>query len=120
MPPQPVTPKRMPFEKYRPFTPLAGGLPDRTWPSKRTERAPDWCSVDLRDGNQALIDPMDPERKQVYWTQKGPDNGEQGRIFRAGLEVPRGESAANRSAWSCTLFCAFSPSDSLIWLSQRY
>ena len=61
MPPQPATPKKMPFEKYRPFLPLA--LADRTWPSKRIEKAPLWCSVDLRDGNQALIDPMDPPRK---------------------------------------------------------
>jgi len=64
MPPQPVTPKRMPFEKYRPFLPLALDLPDRSWPSKRIEKAPRWCSVDLRDGNQALIDPMDPARKR--------------------------------------------------------
>src|SRR5215218_8041969 len=62
MPPEPVTPKRMPFDKYRPFLPLS--LPDRTWPSKRIEKAPLWCSVDLRDGNQALIDPMDPVRKR--------------------------------------------------------
>src|SRR5688572_6365759 len=62
MPPEPVTPKRMPFEKYRPFLPLA--LDDRTWPDKRIEKAPLWCSVDLRDGNQALIDPMDPARKR--------------------------------------------------------
>jgi len=40
---------------------------------------------------------LDPERRQVYWTQKGPDNGEKGRIFRAGLEIPEGETAANRS-----------------------
>src|SRR5918995_5009112 len=62
MPPEPVTPKRMPFDKYRPFRPL--DLPDRTWPDKRIEKAPLWCSVDLRDGNQALIDPMDPARKR--------------------------------------------------------
>jgi 2-isopropylmalate synthase len=62
MAPEPVTPKRMPFEKYRPFLPL--DLPDRTWPTKRIEKAPLWCSVDLRDGNQALIDPMDPVRKR--------------------------------------------------------
>jgi len=54
---------KMPFGAYRPFTPLPGGLPDRTWPDKRIETAPLWCSVDLRDGNQALIDPMDPPRK---------------------------------------------------------
>ncbi|MBF2759334.1 MAG: 2-isopropylmalate synthase [Ectothiorhodospiraceae bacterium AqS1] len=51
----------MPFEKYRAFAPV--DLPDRQWPSRRIERAPSWCSVDLRDGNQALIDPMDGRRK---------------------------------------------------------
>jgi hypothetical protein len=40
---------------------------------------------------------IDPERKQIYWTQKGPDNGEQGRIFRAGIEIPKGQTAVNRS-----------------------
>jgi 2-isopropylmalate synthase len=62
MPPSPVTPKRMPFDKYRPCVPIE--LPDRTWPDRTLTRAPRWCSVDLRDGNQALIDPMDPERKR--------------------------------------------------------
>jgi len=62
MPPKPVTPKRMAFDKYQPFVPL--DLRDRTWPDKRLVKAPRWCSVDLRDGNQALIDPMDPERKR--------------------------------------------------------
>jgi 2-isopropylmalate synthase len=57
----------MPFGKYRPFRPLPGGLPDRTWPDRTIERAPLWCSVDLRDGNQALIDPMDPARKLQLW-----------------------------------------------------
>jgi len=52
----------MPFDKYQPFMPLE--LPDRTWPNRKLTRAPRWCSVDLRDGNQALIDPMDPERKR--------------------------------------------------------
>jgi 2-isopropylmalate synthase len=61
MPPSPATPKRMPFEKYVPFVPL--DLPDRQWPANRHTKAPIWCSVDLRDGNQALIDPMDPTRK---------------------------------------------------------
>ena len=55
-------PRKMPFEKYRPWLPLV--LADRTWPNKRIDKAPLWCSVDLRDGNQALIDPMDPERKR--------------------------------------------------------
>jgi hypothetical protein len=40
---------------------------------------------------------LDPERKQIYWTQKGPDNGDRGRIFRAGIEIPKGKTAANRS-----------------------
>jgi hypothetical protein len=40
---------------------------------------------------------IDPERSQIYWTQKGPDNGNKGRLFRAGLEIPRGETAAKRS-----------------------
>ncbi len=47
--------------KYQPYPQV--DLPDRTWPSKRIEKAPIWCSVDLRDGNQALIDPMGHERK---------------------------------------------------------
>ncbi len=63
MPPDPVIPKPMPYEKYKPFRPLPLALPDRQWPSRQLENAPIWCSVDLRDGNQALIDPMDPERK---------------------------------------------------------
>jgi len=53
---------KMPFEKYRPFTPIA--LPDRQWPGKTITAAPMWCSVDLRDGNQALIEPMNPARKR--------------------------------------------------------
>ncbi len=50
-----------PTRKYRPFQPIA--LQDRTWPSRVIEKPPVWCSVDLRDGNQALIEPMDAERK---------------------------------------------------------
>lgn len=61
MTPEPATPAKMPFERYQPFIPLV--LEDRTWPNKTIEKAPRWCSVDLRDGNQALIDPMDPARK---------------------------------------------------------
>jgi 2-isopropylmalate synthase len=64
MAPPPATPKKMPFEKYVPFQPLALAIPDRQWPNRRIEKAPRWCSVDLRDGNQALIDPMDPTRKR--------------------------------------------------------
>ena len=51
----------MKTNKYIPFTPV--NLPDRQWPSKTITKAPVWCSVDLRDGNQALIDPMNLEEK---------------------------------------------------------
>ncbi|GAA1812453.1 2-isopropylmalate synthase [Actinomadura chokoriensis] len=51
----------MPFQRYRPFAPVK--LTDRTWPDRVIAEAPRWCAVDLRDGNQALIDPMDAHRK---------------------------------------------------------
>jgi len=60
--PEPVTPKTMPFSRYKPFEPVV--LPDRTWPGAVITKAPVWCSVDLRDGNQSLIEPMGPERKR--------------------------------------------------------
>src|SRR3954452_18418297 len=57
---------QMPVHRYRPFhemiEPVA--LPDRTWPHRRITKAPLWCAVDLRDANQALIDPMSPARKR--------------------------------------------------------
>ncbi len=55
----------MPFQKYRAFKPIE--LPDRTWPAAALTRAPRWCSVDLRDGNQALIDPMSVDEKIRMW-----------------------------------------------------
>jgi 2-isopropylmalate synthase len=55
------TPSPMPFSRYRAFPPI--DLPDRTWPAAQITRAPRWLSTDLRDGNQALIDPMTPARK---------------------------------------------------------
>jgi 2-isopropylmalate synthase len=55
-------PSSMPIDRYRPFTPV--DLPDRTWPGRTATVAPRWCAVDLRDGNQALIDPMSPARKR--------------------------------------------------------
>jgi 2-isopropylmalate synthase len=61
-------PSGMPIHKYRPFhEQIVVDLPDRTWPTKRITEAPRWCAVDLRDGNQALIDPMSPERKRVMF-----------------------------------------------------
>ena len=52
----------MPYWKYSPYTTV--DLPDRTWPDRVVDRAPIWCSTDLRDGNQALVKPMDSARKQ--------------------------------------------------------
>ena len=59
------TPCEMPYQRYRPARPLE--LPDRTWADGHLTAAPLWCSVDLRDGNQALIDPMDPGRKLRFF-----------------------------------------------------
>jgi 2-isopropylmalate synthase len=58
----PQQPSGMPIHRYPAFVPV--GLGDRTWPSKVATEAPRWCAVDLRDGNQALIDPMSPGRKR--------------------------------------------------------
>ena len=55
----------MPFHKYRPYETVS--LPDRTWPDVVLERAPIWCSTDLRDGNQALVNPMDAGRKRRFF-----------------------------------------------------
>jgi 2-isopropylmalate synthase len=61
----PQQPSGMPVKKYVPFQDqIKVDLPDRTWPTRVITRAPRWCAVDLRDGNQALIDPMSPERKK--------------------------------------------------------
>ena len=58
-------PSPMPFQRYVPFRPI--DVPDRTWPDHRITHAPRWLSTDLRDGNQALIDPMTPTRKLKLW-----------------------------------------------------
>jgi len=61
-------PSGMPIHKYVPFhEQITVDLQDRTWPTKRIDKAPRWCAVDLRDGNQALIDPMDAERKRAMF-----------------------------------------------------
>src|SRR3954463_640862 len=60
----PQQPSGMPVHKYRPYDrEITVELPDRTWPTRRMTQAPRWCAVDLRDGNQALIEPMSPQRK---------------------------------------------------------
>lgn len=61
----PQQPSPMPFGRYQPFPPI--DLPDRTWPDKVITQAPRWLSTDLRDGNQALIDPMSPARKMTMF-----------------------------------------------------
>ncbi|MGH8915486.1 MAG: 2-isopropylmalate synthase, partial [Acidimicrobiia bacterium] len=58
-------PGTMPVGKYQAYPRVE--LTDRTWPDHRITKAPLWCSVDLRDGNQALIEPMSPERKLVMF-----------------------------------------------------
>src|SRR5690606_13134249 len=63
-----LKPSGMPIHKYVPFhEQITVALPDRTWPSKRIETAPRSCAVDLRDGTQALIDPLTPERKRLMF-----------------------------------------------------
>ncbi len=57
----------LPIHKYTPYAPVA--LNDRKWPSRVIDKAPRWCSVDLRDGNQALVEPMGPERKHRMWAE---------------------------------------------------
>lgn len=64
----PQNPSRMPYNKYASYSEqIPFDYPERTWPGKRLQRAPRWCSVDLRDGNQALVNPMDSERKLRFW-----------------------------------------------------
>ena len=53
------------YKKYKPFQPIA--LPNRTWPDKVITQAPVWCSVDLRDGNQALVNPMNLDQKLEFF-----------------------------------------------------
>jgi 2-isopropylmalate synthase len=61
-------PSGLPIHKYRPYhEQIVVDVPDRTWPTRRITTAPRWCAVDLRDGNQALIDPMSPERKRIMF-----------------------------------------------------
>ena len=55
----------MPFHHYRPYATV--DLRDRTWPDVVLDRAPIWCSTDLRDGNQALVNPMDAARKRRFF-----------------------------------------------------
>ncbi|GAA4185803.1 2-isopropylmalate synthase [Streptosporangium oxazolinicum] len=81
----------MPIHKYRHYQPFT--LPDRTWPDRVAERAPLWCSVDLRDGNQALIDPMDQDRRWAMYNL----------LVRLGFkEIEVGFPLASRADWDFT------------------
>ena len=73
-------PSGMPIHRYPPFTPV--GLADRTWPTRVVTEAPRWCAVDLRDGNQALIDPMSPGPQAADVRAAGADGlqGDRGRL----------------------------------------
>lgn len=65
---EPQKPSKMPYTKYVAYDKqVPFDFPERTWPEKKLRRAPRWCSVDLRDGNQALVNPMDSERKLRFW-----------------------------------------------------
>ena len=65
---EPQKPSDMPYTKYVAYDKqVPFDYPERTWPGKRLQRTPRWCSVDLRDGNQALVNPMDSERKLRFW-----------------------------------------------------
>ena len=66
------------YRKYLPFQPVA--LPDRKWPDRKIEKAPVWCSVDLRDGNQALVNPMNLEEKLSFFQRKPDSPKSHGRI----------------------------------------
>jgi 2-isopropylmalate synthase len=82
----------MPVHKYRPY-PYGPALPDRTWPEAKLTQAPIWCSVDLRDGNQALIDPMDVARKKTMWDL----------LVRLGFkEIEVGFPSASQPDWDFT------------------
>ena len=61
----PITGQRFDHSKYRAFTPIA--KTDRRWPDQMITQAPQWCTVDLRDGNQALVEPMNAEQKLRLW-----------------------------------------------------
>jgi hypothetical protein len=76
--------------------------------------------ADARDQNRWCVGiTIDPVRKQIYWSQKGPDNGEQGKIFRAGIDIPKGETAVNRSDIEVFFDCLPEPIDLELDLKSR-
>src|SRR6187455_842065 len=90
----------MPFEHYRPYEPVS--LPDRTWPDVVLAHPPIWCSTDLRDGNQALVNPMDAARKRRFFDL----------LVRLGVkEIEVGFPAASKADFD---FCRVLVEDGLI------
>ncbi len=90
----------MPFQHYRPYATV--DLPDRTWPDVVLDRAPIWCSTDLRDGNQALVNPMDAARKRRFFDL----------LVRLGVkEIEVGFPAASKADFD---FCRVLVEESLI------
>ena len=87
---------RDPSTKYRPFPQI--DLPDRQWPSRTITTPPRWLSTDMRDGNQALIDPMDAEKKTRFFDLlvQRRRQGDRGRLPRA----PARPSSTSSPAWS--------------------
>ena len=84
-------PSGMPFQRYTPFIPI--DLADRTWPTKRATQAPRWCAVDLRDGNQALAQPMSVEEKLEYFAM----------LVRIGFNIPLNDTTNAFKAYRRTV-----------------
>ena len=83
------------YSKYQPYAPV--DLPDRTWPGNTITKAPIWCSVDLRDGNQALIEPMDSARKMAMFRVLVQMGFREMRLAFLRLPIPISISAENLS-----------------------
>ena len=109
-------PSGMPFHRYQPFKPV--DLPDRTWPSKTITKAPRWLSTDLRDGNQALIEPMDTERKREIFAQAkrlrslGQAFAQQGNgtfVVALSAQVAGGCASRTETPWGALQPCGADP-----------
>ena len=86
----------MPFHKYRPYETV--DLADRTWPDVVVDRAPIWCSTDLRDGNQALVNPMDGARKRRFFDLLSRSASRRSRSAFRRLRRPTSISSARSSS----------------------
>ena len=109
-----------PSRKYRAFTPVA--LSNRTWPDRVISKPPMWCSVDLRDGNQALIEPMDAARKRRMFellVKTGMVTQEEVASGRAAPGSAPGPPGCHRCRWRSITVSAIAPSRSAVWRSGR-